>query len=153
MPFLLVSVGLLAAITALNGTYKQFYAQLVKDFTGPGNFTYWVLAIGTVGSIGYVPALQKPSRVFLALVIISLVLSHGGFFEQLMKAIQVGPTQSGGQPLAAINTAPSVGSTTPTAQVSQAGQQLSQIPLGGSTITQSEQVSADQLGTGVAGLF
>lgn len=91
MPFALIVIGLLIAISAINGTTSQLGKQLAADFTGSGNFTYWIMAIGVVGFIGYIPSLQKPSRMFLALVIIAMVLANGGVFQKLQAALQSGP--------------------------------------------------------------
>jgi hypothetical protein len=92
MPFALVIVGLIAVMSAIKGTQQQLGAQLVKDFTGQNSFLVWMAAICTVGLIGYIPALQKFSRAFLVLVILAIILSHQGFFQQLYAALQAGPT-------------------------------------------------------------
>lgn len=91
MPFVLIVTGLLMIVTGGLGTYAQFAAQLRKDFTGPGNFLYWIVAIMAVGSIGYIENLKSFSRLFLALILISMLLSNRGFFAQLDAAIKSGP--------------------------------------------------------------
>lgn len=79
-------------VTGARGTYAQFGQQIASEFQGQNNFTYWLLAIVAVGSLGYVSALQTLSRYLLALVILSLFLSHKGFFAQFSAALKTGPT-------------------------------------------------------------
>lgn len=92
MAFVLVITGLLMIVTGAKGTYATFGSQLAGDFTGPGNFTYWVAAIGAVGAVGYVDALRTVSRLFLTLILIAMVLANKGFFNQLTAALKAGPT-------------------------------------------------------------
>jgi hypothetical protein len=96
MPFALILIGLLMVVSGARDTYKELGAELTDDFTGPNNFTYWVLAFGSVGALGYVPQLRNFSRTFMALMIIAMLLANqrgqgGGFFESFMSAIQSGP--------------------------------------------------------------
>jgi hypothetical protein len=89
--FVLVLSGLIMIVTGAKGTYAQFGNQVASDFTGPGNFTYWLAAIGSVGALGYVDALRTISRMFLALILIAMVLANKGFFNQLTAALKSGP--------------------------------------------------------------
>lgn len=91
MPFALVIIGLILIVSGARNTYQQLGAQLVSDFTGPGNFTYWLVAIGAVGSIGYVKALRSVSHLFLALVVITMVLKNGGIFDKITSFLKSGP--------------------------------------------------------------
>lgn len=91
MPFALVLIGLIMIVTGAKGTQKEFGRELVSDFTGPGNFTWWIVSIGALGALGYVDKLRTFSRTFMALVIISMILSNRGFFDQFTKAINTGP--------------------------------------------------------------
>lgn len=91
MGYVFVTIGLLAIITGVRDTYKQFGALLVGDFTGPGNFTYWVAAIGFVGAIGYAESLKTFSRAFLFLILIGMILRNGGVFDKLTQALKQGP--------------------------------------------------------------
>lgn len=96
MGFVLVIIGLLMVITGARGTYAQFGAQVASEFTAqPGggpSFTTWLLAIGAVGALGYIPTLQIISRWLMALVVISLFLSQKGFFAKLQTALNTSPT-------------------------------------------------------------
>lgn len=87
MPFLLVVIAILLIVTGARGTYPQLTALLKSDFTGPHNFGNWIIALGALGLMGYVPELQKFSRAMLALVMIALFLSQRGFFTQFQAAI------------------------------------------------------------------
>lgn len=91
MAFVLVIAGILMVVTGAKGTYAQFGQQVASDFTGPGNFTYWVVAIGAVGSVGYIEALRGFSRMFMALILIAMVLSNKGFFAKFTDALKTGP--------------------------------------------------------------
>jgi hypothetical protein len=91
MPFALITVGLILVVTGARNTYQAMGQALVGDFTGPGNFTYWLLAIGSIGALGYVDALRGFSRMFMALIIIAMVLKNGGVFNQVQQALQQGP--------------------------------------------------------------
>jgi hypothetical protein len=96
MPFVLITLGAVIFATALNGTYKQFGAQLYSDvFTSNPSFIKWALALVAIGFIGYIPGAKKPADWFMFLVIIGMVLANGGFFTQLESAIQAGPSTAG----------------------------------------------------------
>lgn len=91
MPFALVIIGLVLVVTGAKDTYQQFGRQVSSDFTGEGNFTWWLVSLGAVGSLGYIPALRPFSRMFLVLIVIAMVIKNGGFFDQLTSALQAGP--------------------------------------------------------------
>lgn len=88
MPFALVIVGLLMIVTGVNNTYSQFGEQVRKDANG---FLPYALAIGATGALGYFDALKKFSHLFLALILISLVLSNKGFFQNFTAGINAAP--------------------------------------------------------------
>ena len=87
MPFALIIIGLLLIISGARGTYSDLKTLLVEDFTGPGNFFYWIVAVGVAGCLGYVPGLERFSRAFLGLVILAMILAHRGFFKKFMEAL------------------------------------------------------------------
>lgn len=91
MAFVFTITGLLMIVTGVKGTYSQFGAQVASDFTGSQPFTYWVAAILGIGAIGYIDALRTVSRLFLALILVSMVLANKGFFNQLTAALKDGP--------------------------------------------------------------
>jgi hypothetical protein len=82
MPFALIIIGLVLVVSAVRDTTGDLVTVVKGDFTGPNNFSYWLVAMLIIGGLGYVPSLEKLSRLFLVLVVLGLFLSHGGFFEQ-----------------------------------------------------------------------
>lgn len=91
MPIGLVLLGLMMIVSGAKDTYQELGAALVEDFTGPGNFTWWIAGLGTIGAIGYYKPLQGFSRLFLVLVILSMLLSNQGFFAKLTGSLNAGP--------------------------------------------------------------
>jgi len=91
MGFVLVTAGLLMIVTGAKGTYAQFGQQVASDFTGPGNFTYWIVSLGAVGALGYIESMRVFSRLFMALILIAMLLSNRGFFQKLTDALKSGP--------------------------------------------------------------
>jgi hypothetical protein len=87
MPFVLLFVGIILLVSALRGTSSALFATLKSDFTGSGNYFYWVMAILAVGSIGYVKKLQPISDAFLVLLLVVLTLSNKGFFAQFVSGM------------------------------------------------------------------
>lgn len=83
MPFVLIIVGIVLVVASVRNTTDVLFTQVKGDFTGPNNFTYWMASILLIGAIGYIKPLQPLSRAFLVLVVVVLVLSHGGLFAQL----------------------------------------------------------------------
>lgn len=92
MPFALVFIGLLLIVTGAKNTYREFGAELTEDFTGDGNFTWWIVSLGSIGALGYIKELQTFSRLFMTLIIVAMLLSNRGVFAQLTGALQSGPT-------------------------------------------------------------
>lgn len=92
MPFALVIIGLLMIITGINNTYAQFGAQLQTDFGGSKGFLVWALALAAVGALGYIENLRTFSHYFMALILLSFILSNKGVFQNLQAALAKGPT-------------------------------------------------------------
>ena len=89
MPFALLIIGAVLLVAAVKGTTDSLFSLVVKDFTGPQNFIYWMVAILLIGSLGYIPKLKPVSVSLLGLVVLVLFLSRGdpkyvggGFFEK-----------------------------------------------------------------------
>lgn len=97
MPIALIIIGLLMVVTGVKNTYSEFGAQLKSDFTGPGNFTYWIAAITIIGAVGYIKPLQAFANGFLVLVLLSFILKNGGVFDKLKSALQTGATSTPAQ--------------------------------------------------------
>lgn len=97
MAYILLFIGLLASIAGIRGTEAELGKTLVGDFTGPGNFVYWVVAIFGVGAVGYIKGLEKFSDAFLVLIIVSLIVANGdpskqggGFFAKFQAGLKEG---------------------------------------------------------------
>jgi type IV secretory pathway VirB2 component (pilin) len=88
MPILLIGSGLVLILTGVNGDAKQLYSLIAQDFTGPGSFIYWLVAIVILGALGYVKGLEDLSKAFLILVLIVLFLDNGGFFAQFQAYVK-----------------------------------------------------------------
>lgn len=91
MPFALVFIGLVLIVSGAKDTYQQLGRQVVGDFTGPDNFTYWLAALGAVGAAGYVEPLRPFSRAFLGLILTAMVVRNGGVFDKFSEALAKGP--------------------------------------------------------------
>jgi len=91
MPFALLLFGLVFVVTGVKGTTRAMGDQLVKDFTGDGNFFYWFASIGAVGALGAVPEFRAFSRMFMTLIIVAMIIRNGGVFDKLLQAIKTGP--------------------------------------------------------------
>lgn len=98
MPIILLFVGGVFIVTGLRGSQNQLFTQVQKDFTGAGNFWYWIAGIGAVGAIGYYSPLRTISNALLILIIVVIFLANkGGFFSQFtasLSQIQAPPAQT-----------------------------------------------------------
>lgn len=104
-------------ITGARGTYAQFGSQIASEFQGQNNFTYWLIAIGSIGALGYIQTLQTISRYLMALILLSIFLSHKGFFAQFQSALKTGAkTPNAATSLSSITS----GQASPTSQSSTA---------------------------------
>lgn len=81
-------------VTAAKGTHVALGNQLVKDFTGAGNFIYWIIALIIIGAISKTPQGEKIAKPFLVLVLTVMVIANKGFFAQFMNAVRSGPQAS-----------------------------------------------------------
>lgn len=88
MPFVLVFIGLLLLVAGVRGTHTQLFTLIKGDFTGSGNFIYWIVAILAVGAVGYIKPIKPVSDAFLVLIIIVMVLSNKGLFGKFTQQIQ-----------------------------------------------------------------
>ena len=95
MAFALLVIGIVLLTSAIRNTQDCLVQLINADFTGPGNFAYWIVAFIVVGAIGYVDRLKKVSDGLLVLILVALFLSRGspnfpggGFFTQFIKALQ-----------------------------------------------------------------
>lgn len=108
MPFVIIALGILLIVVGIRNTQTQLGKQIQTDFTGQGNFFYWIAAIMIIGALGYIDELRAPSRAMLALVLIALIFSNQGFFNKFVQQIQSGSAQAPppGPPVPTINPTP-----------------------------------------------
>lgn len=87
MPFFFILIGAALIVIGYRGTQKDFFALLKDDFSGPGNFFVFAMAIFLVGLVGYVPKLKGISNAFMGLIIVVMLLSNKGFFAKFSEQI------------------------------------------------------------------
>jgi hypothetical protein len=89
MPLALLLIGGVIVVTAYQGTYRDFYNQVVSDFSGGKgqNFIYWVGAVALVGMLGYSKTFRTPARLLLGLIILSFFIANRGVFTQLTSGV------------------------------------------------------------------
>ncbi|HEY6371849.1 MAG TPA: hypothetical protein VIX37_14810 [Candidatus Sulfotelmatobacter sp.] len=115
MPFALLSIGILLIVVAVRNRQTEFVQTVKSDFTGPGNFMYWVVALVIVGAIGYIPKAKPVADLFIVLILIVLLLKRGnssgvggGVFQQLNTALGMTTASPGTTGTTATVTLPSV---------------------------------------------
>jgi hypothetical protein len=87
MPLALLFIGILLVVSGIRNTQSTLGSLLAGDFSGKGNFLYWVAGVGAIGSLGYAKPLQNVSRLFLFLIVLVMLLSDNGFFAQITSAL------------------------------------------------------------------
>lgn len=93
MPVFLLFLGAILLVVAIRGNYAALGSQVASDLTGDKNFLMWIAGIAIVGMLGYVKGFETPSRAFLGLILLGILISREGFFTQFASALQnVGTT-------------------------------------------------------------
>lgn len=94
MPFALLIIGIVLLVASVRNTQNDLFTLVRGDFTGSGNFIFWMISILIIGSVGYIPKLRPISVGFLILVVLVLFLTKGnpqgaggGFFAQFTNAL------------------------------------------------------------------
>lgn len=95
MPFALLIIGAVLLVSAVRNSQDDLFKLVTGDFTGQGNFVFWVVSLLIIGGIGYIPRLKPISDGFLVLVLVVLFLTRGnpsgvggGFFSKFTQALQ-----------------------------------------------------------------
>lgn len=91
MAFPLAIVAFLLIVVGIRGTYTDFFSALKADMPG---YLKWAAAFVLIGLVGYIPGLEKPSRLLLALVILAIVLSNKGVIANLAQTLSSPPAPS-----------------------------------------------------------
>ncbi len=92
MPFVLLFIGGLFIAASVNNTQGALYTLLEDDFTGSGNFSYWVISIVAIGSLGYAKPIKPAVDTFLLLLFAVFILANNktgglGFFDRFNTAL------------------------------------------------------------------
>jgi hypothetical protein len=82
MPIAFLIIGSVLIIAGVRDTAGDLWTLIQGDFTGDKSYIRWVVAILIIGSLGYVESIKPASRAFLALMLLVLFLSNGGFFNK-----------------------------------------------------------------------
>jgi hypothetical protein len=93
MPFFLLFIAVIFIVAGYRGTHKQLFTLIKGDFYGWNSFIPWVVSILAVGAVGYIPKMKEVSDGFLFLILLVLVISRKGFFNQLMSQLKKAPPQ------------------------------------------------------------
>lgn len=68
-------VGALFLIAAWKKKHKELFALLQDDFTGEGNFIYWILAIIFLIALGSFRPIRPITDAFLGLVVLVIIIA------------------------------------------------------------------------------
>lgn len=95
MPFALIIIGVVMLVAAARNSQTDLFNLVKGDFSGDGNFVYWLVLLLIVGAVGYIEKLKPLSEAFLILILIVIVLKKGntsgtggGLFEQFTSALK-----------------------------------------------------------------
>jgi predicted lysophospholipase L1 biosynthesis ABC-type transport system permease subunit len=87
MPIALILAGIILAVISFRGTEHDTAKLLAADFGQGSKFWAWGAAIAVLGALGYAAPLRGFSTALLTLLIVAMVLTHGGLFDQLKQVI------------------------------------------------------------------
>lgn len=104
MAFALLIIGITLVVASVRGTHMSLISLIYGDFSGPGNFWYWIAALLVIGAIGYVDKLKPLSDGLLVVILLALVLGKGdpkknpggGFFQYVQDALKSTTSASAG---------------------------------------------------------
>lgn len=75
MAWAFLFIGIVLIITAWKKKQDDLFALLKDDFTGDGNFFYWVLAIVILIALGTFKPIRPVTDAFLGLVILVIIIA------------------------------------------------------------------------------
>lgn len=108
MPYALLLFGLVLLVAGVRGKHKDLFALVKGDFTGDGNFVYWLIALAIVGGAGYIKPLKPVSVAFMTLLLIVLLLSNKGIIPKLEQFLKGGTIASGAGVAPDVNVTPRI---------------------------------------------
>jgi len=89
MPFVLLIVGVLFLVVAIQGTQGTAFQMLKGEFTGSNSFVVFASAIIILGALAYIRPIRPIAFGMIALVLLAMVLANkGGFFTSLNNALR-----------------------------------------------------------------
>lgn len=92
MPILVLLVGIMLIAAGINDRLPDLAALVKEDFSptdeNVSGFHIWIVAFFVVGSIGYISGLKPIANAFLVLIVITLILRNGAFFEKFSNTIE-----------------------------------------------------------------
>lgn len=114
MPVVLLLFGAIIAVAAFNNAQGTLATQLETDFPP---FIKWLLAVGAIGGLGFIPGMQTISRWLLALVFAVVFLKNYAAiyagFTNLIGAGGGGTTAASATPATAYAANPNAPQVTP----------------------------------------
>jgi len=135
--FLIIGAALI--LTAYRNTQAELFQLLQSD---AGGYVKWAAAILAIGAIGYIPDMRNVSRALLALVLLVIVISNQGAFQNFKAAVtgsipqatipQTAPVT--GQPEITVNQTGTTSGSAASTATSAAGDFLKAIPLIGAIL-------------------
>ena len=84
----LIILGIALLAVGIKGTQNELAALLADDFTGEGNFWFFIAGLFFLGALGYFQPLRNTSRLLIALTLLVFILANGGFWTNLVAAIK-----------------------------------------------------------------
>lgn len=70
-----IFIGMLFGIAAYKKKHQELFDLLKDDFTGEGNFFYWVLAIIALVALGSFRPIKPVTDAFLGLVVLVIIIA------------------------------------------------------------------------------
>lgn len=74
MPFVLIGLGVLLLAAAVRGKAGELIDLAKEDFAGEPGFAPWFIVLFLIGALGYYKPLEAPTRAFLGLLILVILL-------------------------------------------------------------------------------
>lgn len=88
MPFFFILFGVVLIVVGYRNVQDDFFTLVKGEFSGPKNFLVFALALFVVGLFGYIPKFKGLSNAFMFLIIIVILLSNRGFFDQFIQTVK-----------------------------------------------------------------
>ena len=83
MPFALIIIGVILAISAYRDTLPELFS-IVKDVASESEgFGYWVLASVILGFLASIQTIRKPVNAFMIMLMLVLLLRNRGVLSRL----------------------------------------------------------------------